>query len=97
MSVIKFFLYWNCSLSLFLGKPAVVPPLEIDQMQNHLIGVYNDISNYPKCGADTYHTAGPFSGFSGRVVQTDNSKVKLELTSLGCVSPLKNLRPRLNF
>ena len=27
----------------FLGKPAVVPPLEIDQMQNHLIGVYNDI------------------------------------------------------
>ena len=76
----------------FLGKPAVVPPLEIDQMQNHLIGVYNDI-RVTSLSVGQIHTitAGPFSGFSGRVVQTDNSKVKLELTSLGMSITLKKL------
>ena len=28
-------------------------------------------------------TEGPFSGVSGKVVETDNTKVKLELPSLG--------------
>jgi transcription antitermination factor NusG len=32
---------------------------------------------------------GPFSGFTGKVVQTDNTKVKLELASLGMSITLK--------
>ncbi len=74
----------------YLGKPAVVPSLEIDLMQNHLIGVYNDI-RVTTLSVGQIHTitSGPFSGFSGRVVQTDNSKVKLELASLGMSITLK--------
>ena len=34
-------------------------------------------------------TQGPFSGVSGRVVETDNTKVKLELASLGMRITLK--------
>ena len=32
---------------------------------------------------------GPFSGISGRVVETDNTKVKLELATLGMHITLK--------
>ena len=74
----------------FLGKPAVVHADEIDQMQNHLNGVYNDIKvNTLSVGDSHTITEGPFSGVSGRVVQTDNKKVKLELVSLGMSITLK--------
>ena len=68
----------------FLGKPAVVPALDITLMQDHLNGVYNDIKVTTLSVGD-YHTItqGPFSGVSGRVVETNNTKVKLELASLG--------------
>ena len=68
----------------FLGKPAVVPNFEITQMQDHLKGVYNDIK-ITALSVGQIHTIseGPFSGLSGRVVQTDKIKVKLELASLG--------------
>jgi len=74
----------------FLGKPAVVPAFEIDLMQDHLSGVYNDIKITTLSVGD-YHTIaeGPFSGISGRVVQSDNTKVKLELASLGMSITLK--------
>lgn len=74
----------------FLGKPAVVNALEIDLMQNNLIGVYND-TRVTTLSVGEIHkiTSGPFSGSSGRVVQTDNSKVKLELASLGMSITLK--------
>jgi len=74
----------------FLGKPAVIPGFEIDQMQNHLKGVYNDIQ-ITSLSVGQSHTIseGPFSGFSGRVVESNNSKVKLELTSLGMSITLK--------
>jgi len=68
----------------FLGKPAVVPASDINLMQNHLNGDYND-SKVTTLSVGDSHTIseGPFSGISGRVVETDNKKVKLELTSLG--------------
>ena len=68
----------------FLGKPAVVPAYEIELMQDHLNGVYND-SKVTALGVGDSHTIteGPFSGVSGRVVETNNTKVKLELASLG--------------
>jgi transcriptional antiterminator RfaH len=74
----------------FLGKPAVVPALEINQMQNHLNGVYNDIKVTTLRVGDSHTiTQGSFSGVSGRVVQSDNTKVKLELASLGMSITLK--------
>ena len=68
----------------FLGKPAVVPASDITLMQDHLNGVYND-SKVTTLSVGDSHTIieGPFSGVSGRVVETDNTKVKLELASLG--------------
>ena len=74
----------------FLGKPAVVPAYEIELMQDHLNGVYND-SKVTALGVGDSHTIteGPFSGVSGRVVETNNTKVKLELASLGMRITLK--------
>ena len=74
----------------FLGKPVVVPAFEIDLMQDHLNGVYNDIKVTTfSVGESHTITEGPFSGLSGSVVQTDNRKVKLELASLGMSITLK--------
>jgi len=68
----------------FLGKPAVVPASDITLMQNHLNGVYNDSKITTLSVGDSHTiTQGPFSGVSGRVVETNNTKVKLELASLG--------------
>jgi transcription antitermination factor NusG len=68
----------------FLGKPAVVPASEINLMQDHLNGVYNDSKVTTLSVGDSHTiTKGPFSGVCGKVVETDNTKVKFELASLG--------------
>ena len=68
----------------FLGKPAVVPAPQIDLMQDHLNGVYNDFKVTTLSVGDSHTiTEGPFSGVKGKVVETNNTKVKLELASLG--------------
>ena len=74
----------------YLGKPAVIPAFEIDLMQDHLNGVYNDIKVTTLSVGDSHTiTQGPFSGVKGKVVETDNTKVKLELASLGMRITLK--------
>jgi len=74
----------------YLGRPAVVPTFEIHLMQNHLNGVYNDIEVTTLSVGDSHTiTQGPFSGVSGKVVETNNTKVKLELASLGMRITLK--------
>jgi transcriptional antiterminator RfaH len=74
----------------FLGKPAVVQASQINLMQDSLNGVLNDIKVTTLTVGDSHTiTEGPFSGISGKVVQTDNIKVKLELTSLGMLITLK--------
>ena len=74
----------------FLGKPAVIPAPQINLMQNHLNGVYNDFKVTTLSVGDSHTiTEGPFSGVSGRVVETNNTKVKLELPSLGMQITLK--------
>ncbi|MDA0937188.1 MAG: UpxY family transcription antiterminator, partial [Bacteroidetes bacterium] len=74
----------------YLGRPAVVPTFEINLMQNHLNGVYNDIEVTTLSVGDSHTiTQGPFSGVSGKVVETNNTKVKLELASLGMRITLK--------
>jgi transcriptional antiterminator RfaH len=74
----------------FLGKPAVVPATQINLMQDYLKGVYNDFKVTTLSVGD-YHTItqGPFSGVTGKVVETNNTKVKLELASLGMQITLK--------
>ena len=74
----------------FLGKPAVVPANQIYLMQDHLSGVYNDFKVTTLSVGD-FHTIyeGPFSGVTGKVVETNNTKVKLELASLGMRITLK--------
>ena len=68
----------------FLGKPAVVPSYEIDLMKDHLNGVYNDFKVTTLSVGDSHTiTQGPFSGVTGKVVETNNTKVKLELACLG--------------
>jgi len=74
----------------FLGKPAVVPASEINLMQDHLNEVYNDSKVTTLSVGDSHTiTEGPFLGVSGRVVEIDNTKVKLELASLGMRITLK--------
>ena len=74
----------------FLGKPVVVPASDIKLMQDHLNGVYNDSKVTTLSVGDSHTiTEGPFTGVSGRVVETDNTKVKLELASLGMRITLK--------
>ena len=74
----------------FLGKPTVIPASDITLMQNHLNGVYNDFKVTPLSVGDSHTiTEGPFSGVTGKVVETDNTKVKLELASLGMRITLK--------
>ena len=74
----------------FLGKPAVVLGSDIELMQDHLSGVYNDIKVTTLSVGDSHTIAeGPFSGVTGKVVQSDNTKVKLELASLGMSITLK--------
>ena len=72
----------------FLGKPAVVPATQIDLMKDYLNGVYNDIKvTNLNVGQSHIISEGPFSGISGKVVQKDKTKVKLELASLGmCIT-----------
>ena len=68
----------------FHGKPAVVSVSEINLMQDHLNGVYNDYKVATLSVGDSHTiTKGPFSGDLGKVVETNNTKVKLELASLG--------------
>ena len=73
----------------FLGKPAVVPSHEIELMQNHLNWVYKNIElTKPTIGSTYNISQGPFSGLSGKVVQSNKSRVKLELQSLGMIITL---------
>ena len=74
----------------FQGKPAIVPAFQIDLMKDHLNGIYNDIKLATFSVGERYTiNEGPFSGICGKVVQTDNTKVKLELASLGMSITLK--------
>jgi len=74
----------------FLGKPAIIPASDIKLMQDHLNGVYNDSEvNTLSVGDSHTISEGPFSGVCGKVVESNKTKVKLELASLGMRITLK--------
>ena len=75
----------------FLGKPAQVREKEIHLLRDHLDGVYKDYSLTTLTKGEMYKIPqGHFSGLSGKVVESDKNKVKLELQSLGMTITLKH-------
>ena len=77
------YLFW-------LGKPAVIPEKEITQMKNHLNGIYSAVSlaNLTK-GQLLKISEGPLAGKSGRVIEAQKNKIKLQLESLGMLVTLE--------
>ena len=74
----------------WLGKPLIVDEKEIDLMESHLKGIYNNISNTQlKKGKDFKITKGPFVGQKGKVVNFSKKILKLELHSLNILVSLK--------
>ena len=61
VSVKKYFLALN-TISLFLGKPAIVSATEIDQMKDYLNGVYDDIRGPRSVGESHTISEGLFQG-----------------------------------
>ncbi len=74
----------------FLGKPAQVLPSEIQIMQNHLQGIFEETKDNPfSVGSDYKISQGPFSGVNGKVIQSNRTNVKLMIKSLGISIILK--------
>ena len=74
----------------FLGKPAQVREKEIQLLRDHLDGVYKNYSITTLTKGEMFKIPqGYFSGLSGKVVESDKNKVKLELQSLGMTISLK--------
>ena len=77
------YVYW-------LGKPAKVRPVEIDQMKNYLNHLYDDFSlNQTKLNTNYKIKAGPFKGVSGSVVDIEKNRIRLELKDLGVIITLR--------
>ncbi len=76
------YVYW-------LGEPAKIRSLEIDQMKSHLNYFYDDFS-LKKIKLNTNYKIkdGPFKGKSGSVVDIKKNKIRLELEDLGVVITL---------
>ncbi len=77
------YLFW-------LGKPAIIRESEVELMKRYLKGVYESVSlaNFTK-GQLYRISEGILSGKTGRVIETQKNKIKLELQSLGMVVTLK--------
>ena len=77
------YLFW-------LGKPAVIPEEEITLMKNHLNGIYSAVSLNTLIKGQLLKIAeGPLAGRSGRVIEAQKNKIKLQLESLGMLVTLK--------
>ena len=77
------YLYW-------LGNPAEIRENEIKLMQRYLDGVYESVSlSYLKKGQVHKISEGIFSGRTGKIIETQKNKIKLELESLGMIVTLR--------
>ena len=77
------YLFW-------LGKPAVIPEKEITLMKNHLNGIYSAVSLTTLTKGQLFKISkGPLAGRSGRVVEAQKNKIKLQLESLGMLVTLR--------
>ena len=74
----------------WLGKPAIVRDSEIERMKKYLNGVYQSVS-LKKFRRGQIHkiSEGLFAGETGRIVETQKNKIKIELESLGMTVSLR--------
>ena len=79
------YLFW-------LGKPAVIRESEINLMKQHLDGIYGAVSLNSLTKGQLYKISeGPLAGNTGKVIETQKNKIKLELESLGMLVTLKRV------
>tara|TARA_B100001964_G_C14157184_1_gene564880 strand:+ start:237 stop:707 length:471 start_codon:yes stop_codon:yes gene_type:complete len=77
------YLFW-------LGKPAVIQEKEITLMKKHLNGIYSAVSLTTLTKGQLFKISeGPLAGRSGRVIEAQKNKIKLQLESLGMLVTLR--------
>ena len=60
----------------FLGKPVVVSQNEIKQINDYVDGVFEEVeSNTFSMGSNYKIPHGPFSGLSGKVIESNKSRL----------------------
>lgn len=73
----------------WLGKPAKIRPIEIDEMRNHLNQFYDDFSMEKiELNSDYKVKSGLFKGITGEVVSLGKNNIKLALNTLGVIITL---------
>ena len=73
----------------WLGKPAKIRPIEIDEMRNHLNQFYDDFSvEKIELNSDYKVKSGLFKGITGEVVSLGKNNIKLALNTLGVIITL---------
>ena len=73
----------------WLGKPAKIRPIEIDEMRNHLNQFYYDFSMEKiELNSDYKVKSGLFKGITGEVVSLGKNNIKLALNTLGVIITL---------
>ena len=76
----------------WLGKPAKIRSIEIDQMKSYLNQFYNDfLLENIKLNTNYKIRSGPMKGLTGTVVDISKNKIRLKLESLGYLITLKRL------
>ena len=79
------YLFW-------LGKPATIRESEINLMKQYLDGIYGAASLSSLTKGQLYKISeGPLAGKTGKVIEAQKSKIKLELESLGMLVTLKRV------
>ena len=74
----------------WLGKPAIVRDSEIELMKQYLNGVCHSVSLKKFTRGQFYKISeGVFAGKSGRIIETQKNKIKIELESLGMFISLR--------
>ena len=79
------YVYW-------LGKPAEIRSIEIDQMKSYLNQFYYDFSlDNIKLNTSYKIRSGPMKGLTGTVVDINKNKIRLKLESIGYLITLNRL------
>tara|TARA_B110000444_G_C18432423_1_gene407505 strand:+ start:55 stop:525 length:471 start_codon:yes stop_codon:yes gene_type:complete len=74
----------------WMGKPAIVRDNEIELMKQYHNGLYQSVSLTKITKGQLYKISeGIFAGKTGKIVETQKNKIKLELESLGMTVSLR--------
>tara|TARA_X000000368_G_scaffold416993_1_gene412204 strand:+ start:2178 stop:2648 length:471 start_codon:yes stop_codon:yes gene_type:complete len=74
----------------WMGKPAIVRDNEIELMKQYHNGLYQSVSLTEITRGQLYKISeGIFAGKTGKIIETQKNKIKLELESLGMTVSLR--------